>query len=322
MLLGIGVFLFMVVQLGLDNLIAQLNKIGLWFLFIIVLSLAWQCLHALSWKLILDVKNYPVNFITLLRLKFTSDAINMLVPSANLGGDAIRGYLLQKSIPLTYATSSIVVDKTLDYIAKLIFMVLGLTLTLIFVPLPKYWAEIAIVFLLILFVFNGFLVFVQIRGLLNSSLKLVKFIPPLRKYLERRTNKIQLLDEDIKKSYLQNPRIILQGSLLHLSARVLGVFEIWLILWLLETDLHFVESVFISSLTNIANTAFFIIPGQWGVAEGAQFFLIKFIGGSKVIGLSLGVIRRIRRLIFTGLGLITFWLNSREKIVNQETAKG
>ncbi|MGZ5497918.1 MAG: hypothetical protein ACXWHI_04280, partial [Candidatus Aminicenantales bacterium] len=65
----------------------------------------------------------------------------------------------------------------------------------------------------------------------------------------------------------------------------------------------------------IINTAFFIVPGQFGVAESASVLVLQSLGFPAALGLSLGVIRRIRKMITAAVGLALYavYASSRSK---------
>ena len=56
------------------------------------------------------------------------------------------------------------------------------------------------------------------------------------------------------------------------------------------------------------NTVFFLMPGQWGVAEGSHLFILQSMGYPPLVGLSLGIIKRMRKLAFAAFGLLMLFL--------------
>ena len=62
----------------------------------------------------------------------------------------------------------------------------------------------------------------------------------------------------------------------------------------------------------MANTILFIVPGHWGVQEGMYVLVLKSMYFSGSAGLSLAIIRRIRRLFLIGLGLLLLHLEKEK----------
>ncbi|MCK4837070.1 MAG: flippase-like domain-containing protein, partial [Candidatus Aminicenantes bacterium] len=95
---------------------------------------------------------------------------------------------------------------------------------------------------------------------------------------------------------------------------IMGAVEALVILRILGISVSFIEALFIMAMVAGINTIFFLIPGQWGIAEGAHLFILQAMGFPPEIGLSLGIIKRIRKLIFAGLGfLFLFFQQSRRQ---------
>ena len=70
----------------------------------------------------------------------------------------------------------------------------------------------------------------------------------------------------------------------------------------------FLGSWFISAAVTMANTVLFIVPGHWGVQEGMYVLVLKTMYFSGSAGLSLAIIRRIRRVFLLGFGLLLLHL--------------
>jgi len=312
-LLGVGAFFYLVWKLGWQQLLKSLIHIGWWWVPIILLSVTWQFCHSMAWHQIIRSQGYNPSPFRLLKLKFVSEAINMIAPSANVGGDMVRAYLIKNEIPLTTAISSVMVDKTIDNFNRMFFNIAGLMVTAFFIPIPQTWIWACIGLVSLIFIFNSLLVLVQVKGFAKSVKKIARFIPPLRRALEKREEKLDALAEELHRIYLKSPARILAASGWHFMGRLLGLVEIWLVLRLLLAPVSFAGAYYIAAIANMINSAFFLVPGQWGVAEGAQALILKTLGYTAAAGLSLGIIRRIRRLFLTGAGLLIFALYKKEK---------
>jgi uncharacterized membrane protein YbhN (UPF0104 family) len=88
--------------------------------------------------------------------------------------------------------------------------------------------------------------------------------------------------------------------------------EVLIVLWVLKAPVSFVQAMLISAVVIAVNTAFFVLPGQLGVMESAHMMILKTLGYPPEIGLSLSMIRRIRRLAFVGLAMILFFVKRRK----------
>ena len=311
-LIGIAIFGCLIYQLGWENISLSLVQMGWWWLPIFGLAMVWQVAHTLAWRQILMSLGHRPSIWQLIKLKFVADAVNMVAPSANLGGDMARAYLIKKELPLTAGISSVMVDKTLDAFVKLFFNFIGLVLTAIFIPVPTVWLWGAALVLLLVFAGNSLMVLLQLKGFTGSVKKVARFIPPLRRKLEKRGDKLNDLAGELRRMYLKSPGHLLRAAGLHTIGRSLGLVEIWGVLHLLGSPVDFLGSYYIASIMNLIQSAFLFIPGQLGVAEGGQALLLETLGYTAVVGLSLGLIRRIRRLVLTGVGLLFYFYQKKE----------
>ncbi|MEL6863944.1 MAG: lysylphosphatidylglycerol synthase domain-containing protein, partial [Bacteroidota bacterium] len=268
----------------------------------------WQLFHTYAWHEVLSFFGHRLSLGRLYKIKMIAEALNMLVPSGNIGGDTLRAHLLRDYAPLSDGIPSVMIDKTLEFITKLLFNIAGFSIALFFIDIPATWFWGCVIYLSLIFVFYALLVLVQVKGISGWMLRLTQLIPPLHRGLEKRKKQLQALDSNLKAAYTQGRLQLLMAAIWHTIGRMLGVLEIWLILWLLGASTNFVEVFFVAAVVNVVNGVFVLIPGQWGVSEGAQLMLVKLLGYSDAIGLSMGIIRRIRRLLLAGVGMVIFVL--------------
>jgi hypothetical protein len=81
------------------------------------------------------------------------------------------------------------------------------------------------------------------------------------------------------------------------------VGEAYLILNALSPDATLQTALVFEAVTKIVNTAGLVVPGRLGVAEGGSALLAGALGFAASHGLSLALMRRIRALVWAGVGL-------------------
>ncbi len=312
----------MIYDKGWREILDAVQLIGWWWFPIFALAIVWQICHTLGWHTVLGFMGHHLPFLRLFKLKVIAEAVNMVAPSANLGGDVSRAYLIKKNVPLEDGISSIVVDKTLDNITKLLFNSFGLLLTVIFIPIPDVWLWGSVGYLFVVLLFCTALVWVQLKGITGWLLKISNLIPRLKSALVKQEEKLNSLDSNFRGIYSKKGiKDLIIANCWHLVGRTLGTLEIWLVMYLLNAPIGFLEAFYIATIYNIVMGIFFLLPGQWGVLEVTTMYTVELIGFSPELGLSLGVIRRVRRLILTGMGLLFFYFFKEdvpEVLIQQE----
>ena len=131
-------------------------------------------------------------------------------------------------------------------------------------------------------------------------------MPSIRAFAVRRGRNLEELDRNLRVIYRGVGWQTVAALGLHYAARLLGAVEVFVILRVLGAPASPFQALFTSTGVTLFNTAFFIIPGQFGVMETAHIVMLKSMGFTAAMGLSLGVIRRIRKLITTALGLVLY----------------
>src|SRR3989454_6163015 len=69
-----------------------------------------------------------VAFRTLLGVRLAGEAFNLATPTAALGGEAVKAWLLRDRVPLDASVPSVIVAKTTITIAQGLFLLLGIAL--------------------------------------------------------------------------------------------------------------------------------------------------------------------------------------------------
>jgi len=316
LLLGGAGFLllaYLVLKIGLGTVLAQLARFGPWFLATIAIAFAWLFVQACAWGLVQAAHFRPVPLLRLFRAKIISDSLNALIPSASIGGDAARAFLIRRHVPLTEAIPGVLVDKTIEFSSGVMFLVTGFLLSLIFVDLPRWMNVAAAVCLGVSVVGVVLLVLFQRKGTFWALGRVARIVPRVGLFTAKREAGIRQLDRNLRLVYANiNARTAL-AALLHYVSRFLGAAEIFVILRVLGTPVTFLQSVFIAAGVSIVNTAFFVVPGHVGVMESAHVVILQSLGFGAGLGLSLGLIRRLRKLATMAVGVVLLGIEKRKR---------
>ena len=286
-------------------------QFGPWYLLTCFIGAVALLCQAGAWWLIMKEFFQKVPLRELFRVKIISDGFNLILPSASLGGDAMRAFLIKEQVPLSIGVPGVLFDKTIEFIASIVFLGSGLLLGLLALRLPVALIVPAVVSLAITSTGIALLVVLQKGGLTRGLLKLSAPLPAARRWVLKRESKFLAMDQSLGPLYTRsNHRALLPGAL-HILSRCAGVVEIMVILAVLGAPVSFVQALFIATIVTSANTAFFLFPGQWGVTESVHVLVLQSMGYPAAVGLSLGLIRRIRKLMFVGLALVLLELKKR-----------
>jgi len=303
---GLLLLVILVTKIGAGAILEQMSRFGPWFLFIGALAFLWLFLQACAWSIIQAAHFRRVPLLRLYRTKIISDSLNTLLPSANIGGDAARAFLIKSHAPLKEGIPGVLVDKTVEAFAAALFLATGFLLGLTVVRLPAWMEVVAAICLAGTVAGIALFIVLQLKGALWTIDRVARIFPRVRRLAAGRERHIRDLDDNIGTVYKHLDIRTVAATALHYTARALGAVEVFTIMKVLGAPLTAVQALFTSAGVTIINTAFFIVPGQFGVQESAHILVLRILGFSATLGLSLGVIRRIRKLATSAVGLILY----------------
>ena len=308
---GVLLLLYLVHRIGLRTLGTTIVQFGPWYLLTCFIGGVGLLCQAGAWWMIMNAFFQRVPLLELFRVKVISDGFNMILPSASLGGDAMRAFWIKEWVPLSVGVPAVLFDKTIEFVASVLFLGSGLLLGLLSLRLPVTLIVPAVISLAITSVGIVLLVLIQKRGVARSLLTLSLVHPAARRWVLARESKLLTMDESLGLLYTRSNHRALLPVVVHVLARCVAVFEVLVIMAVLGAPVSYVQSLFIATIVTSANTAFFLFPGQWGVTESVYVLVVQSMGYPAAVGLSLGLIRRIRKLMFVGVGLALLELKKR-----------
>ena len=309
--IGVLLFFYLIRRIGLETLGANLVRFGPWFFLTCSLAAAWLYCQAWAWWLIQKAFFQQVPLRLLYRIKIITAALNLVLPAASLGGEAMRAFLVKKHIPLREGIPSVLFDKTIEFIGSLVFLTGGFLLGLASLRLPATLTIPMIVSLGI--TAAGILLFIvmQKRGVTKTLTRLTGLVPKARGWIQKHEFQLQILDQNLRVLYARSNHRAIPPIAIQVLGRLLGAIEVVIIMAVLKSPVTFIQAIVICTVVTMGNSVFFILPGHWGVMESLHILVLQSMGYPAAIGLSLSVIRRIRNTIFVGLGLVLFSLGKR-----------
>jgi len=303
---GLGFLVYLIHRIGLAAVRDNLTHFGWWLALTCALGAAWLFLQAWAWWKIQDSFFERVPLLVLFRVKIISDAFNLILPSASMGGDAMRAFMIRERVPLRDGVPAVLFDKTIEFAASVLFLMSGLGLGLLFLRLPQAVVIPSVVSVATTIAGIVLLVGIQRRGVTSSLLRLGAVFPRARAWIASRESQFHAMDENFRLLYAGRMTRAVPPLVLHLGSRMVGALEFMVILAVLGAPVNLVQALFISTIVTVGNTVFFLLPGQWGVMETVHILVVQSLGYPPAIGLSLSIIRRIRRLVLVGVAMILF----------------
>ena len=313
---GLGLLLlgFLVGTLGLSQILRNLGVMGWSFGLVLMLAFGWHVSNSIAWSFAFPADAFRPRLVSLFMSKLAGEAVNQLTPLANLGGEPLKAYLLRQQSPTSRGLASVVINKTAQVLTGLAFTAIGLSLVILYWDLPQSVPLPVQVGLAVLFIAAAGLLLAlwrEQRHMFSSLLGFVRRFGIRLDVIERRVAKAVRIDENISSFYQQNKIRFCLVLAFHACGWLLGACETWVILRGLGEGVDFKIAFLITSLTVIINSLFFFMPSNIGVLEGGQVFLFLTLGLDPAVGLSLGIVKRMRKILWITVGWLFLTQPSR-----------
>lgn len=309
-LLGLGVFLGLIHDFGIRNILNNLSRTGWWLIPVIGVWAVVYLLNTLSFWVILGKERSSVGFMNSLFITISGFAINYITPFASVGGEPFRIVKLRNFIGTPAAVSKVVLCKMVQLFSHFILWILTILIMLLILPLSmNSRLALAILFFLILAFCQLFLSSHR-NGIIRYVYSAVKKlrIKPLVQFFGKHEQSIFEADENIKELYNGRKKAFYLALSFEFLARIVSSLEFYFILRSIGFDSSVLQAVYINSVSSLFMNVFFFVPLELGIRESSLLFIMKSINITSGIGIFIAVINRIRELfwIITGLILIRF----------------
>jgi uncharacterized membrane protein YbhN (UPF0104 family) len=232
-----------------------------------------------------------------------------------VGGEFVKPYLIRRHVSVPASFASIVVNKTIQVVTGLIYAVVGVGFALFFFDLSAVVRAVMVGAVAIGGAVILWLVLQQQRNPFSALLGGLVRAGIRAGSTEDRRRSAAETDAHMATYYRQERVRLSAAVVVHCISWTFGVTETWLITHLLDQPVSFATAFFLTSLSTVITTAFFFVPAGIGVSEGSQAFLFALLGLPPAVGLTVGLVKRIRKIFYVlvGLLLISGWIIGQSK---------
>jgi putative membrane protein len=301
--LGLGVAIVLIARAGAGDIASLLSRAGWILLLLVPLQALPMLLDVLGWRVLIT---QPVRISALFLIACIRQAVNRLLPVANIGGEIVGARLLaRRGVGGTAATASIIVEVLVALIAQFLFVSLGLMCLAwrtgdsrtSFALLAGVMVVIPALGFMILALWSGRVFFraeQQVKRLFG-------------RWLEGQDSLIRGADLDAAIRDLLAARARMSAALAwQFAGYVAGSLETWLALRWLGNPVTAVEAIVIESLTQAARSLFFMVPAAVGVQEAGLIGSMSLFGLAPDVALALSLAKRMREILF-GIPALAAW---------------
>jgi putative membrane protein len=300
LVVGLGFIAWLVWDLGpaaVWDAIRTLSwRLGLLVLFPYCIAVA---LDTLGWRVLLP--GCGVAWGPLSAARLAGESANLLTPTASVGGEPLKAYLVRDRLPLDEGLASVVVDKTATVMGQAAFLAAGLAMALLALQ-PSKTVIVSMSALLAAEVIGaGAFALVQIRGGVASVGRVLRRLG--MGSAERHQEMLRAVDHRLEGLYRRRPARVTLSALLHTLGWAVGGLEIYLVLTLADIPVSLVTALVLEAVGSAVKFATFMIPGSLGALEAGNVAVFAAFGLPGAAGLSFSLVRRLREGTWAVVGL-------------------
>ena len=304
-LIGVALFLVTLYYIDLDETIASARRLGLALPLVLLPGAAWHLLRTWGWSIAFPDESRPA-WTRLFRVRLAADAISFFTVRG-IAGEPLKVLLLYDRVAPEISTAAIALE-------RLVFAVIGTAIAGVVslaaitrLNMSGGWDTMFAMLAIGAVVLLGVVVFMARHRSEYYLEHLVAFLDRVTgKRLERHRVVRFVLDvERVLLDLIRGDRRRLV-TLIVLAIVCYGVMavEVWLVFWAIGSPIGITESLVVETFARLASVASAFVPGNIGTLEASNVAVVNGLGLAG--GGSLALARRVRALLWAGLGLLLY----------------
>ncbi len=305
LIVGLGLFGLFIYNAGVGQIAAAFNGLGWWASVVLLPYAVVFSIDTLGWRFTFTHEvAVQLRYRTMWYVRLAGEAINNVIPSMYIGGEAAKVYLLHKrGVPVVNTTAAAVRSKTAQSVAQSTFVAIAALMAAM--TLPPTMAPAKYIFGGMAasgFVIMALLFKLQARGMFMTLLRWIRGLGFRLESMDAKEESLRNMDEAISTFYTHSRRRFIRCTLTYLLGWMIDTLEILLVSHALGMPVAWHEALVIEAFIGVAKGFNTVVPGAFGVQEFSVMALFLMFGHKKELGIQYAIIRRGRDLAFTALG--------------------
>jgi hypothetical protein len=303
---SIVLFIYVLQQTGPRAVLDKIRLVGWDFLVLMLLSGVRHVLRAVAWSYCVQTDGPRPGPLSLLGPRLMGDALNDLTPAGPLLGEPAKVAIVSELVPAQAGASSVVLENLIYVLAGLLFMLTGIVTVLAKLGTLQgfRWIGGGLVICFVAWMAMLWLIVTRRILLLGGALDYLKGAGLRWAFLERHQQRLRAMEQAIHDFFLTRKRVFLVVLAIEMATNFTGVAEAYLILKVTAAHASFSAAYLVESASRAVQFAFSFIPLGLGIQEGAAAATLQAVGYAASAGVSLAIIRKIRTVLWIGVGLL------------------
>jgi putative membrane protein len=300
--LGFLLAVFLIVSQGTTSVLGALASVGIGALWITLI----RCLQVFAagwawWTLIPSGSRELLK--ACLGLRYVREAINTLLPVAQIGGEVVGARLLTRwHVDGGLAGATVLVDLLIQTATLVVFSSLGVLLLALLGGRAELIFWISLGLLVMGSAVTGFFLAQRMGGFRLLEHAFLRLGENSRWTM---LGGVANLHHGLQAIHVRRGAIAV-AALAHLIVWFIGAIEIWIALAYLGYPVGYMEALAIESLGQAVRAAGFLIPGGLGVQEGGFVGICAVVGIPAPAAIALSLVKRVPEVLLGLPGLLAW----------------
>jgi len=282
-----------------------MRSVGWGFLVILALSGTRMVARALAWSLCTEGPQ-PLRLRDTFPAFVTGDALGNLTPLGLFASEAAKTMYVRHRVPLMTAVSGLTIENLIYTLTVGLVIGAGAVALLFSFTVSRALQVLSVAALAgmtLVLVATGWILARQVRvvtGLIDWLARRALAPGPVAHRLE----KLRALEDRVYGFHRRHPDRLLPVLALEGAYHAAGVAEIYVTLAWLATPPTLIVAFILETFNRITNVVFKFVPMRLGVDEVGSGLLTTVLGYTSAVGVTLAVVRKVRMLCWTGVGVL------------------
>jgi len=307
--IAIAFYAWFLTHFGAGQVLRYIAMVGWGLALTVALEAVARIINTFGWRATIEEFPPDLGFIEMFAARIGGEAIDYVTPSAQLGGQFVMALTLRDKLRMPIGLATVAVAALAEAIGQILFVSIALIISLRLIPIAAqlYWSII-----------GGFAVAVA----LAAGFFFVQMKRPFSHLLQAaaKIHIAQIDNDELKESageadavlldfYARHRMRLLIACLCYLAAWSLGPLEIYILLKLLHQPAPIQVVLLVEGVGLLIERATFLIPAKLVSQEGGKALILGMLGYPVGIGFAIGVLRRIKEMIWVLLGLLSLMIH-------------
>jgi hypothetical protein len=303
---SVVLFVYVVARADPKLIFANMRLLGWNFALLVILSGFRNYLRALAWSFCVPLAERRPAAANLFTARLVSEALNDALPLGPVLGETAKIIGISRIIPAQPGAASVLIENLVYVLAALSFMLTGIALALVSHTTPRtfQWVTAGLAVLLCAVALITRRMKRCQTSVLGGILDSLGRLGLKRGFLDRHRALVLKVEQDVCAFFTAHWALFPFVFAIEFATNLPGIAEAYLVLRVTAAHASFRAAYLVEAAGRAVQLVFAFLPFQLGVQEGVAAATLQALGYAATEGVSLALLRKMRTVIWTALGLL------------------